>query len=90
MLGVELVVVPGREAPRPHKVGLQVDNFLREAREEAQRLRGANKTRKSKAHSKLESDALRSKLEASDLKFQTDRRSCTSAVEPYPAVRARR
>ena len=82
--GVELL--PGCAAPTEgHKIGQRIEELLHDAKAADERLRNANKTRKSKARGKgLEPSELEAKLAASDAKFNADRSSLWSTVVELP------
>eukprot|EP00966_Prymnesium_polylepis_P095135 2202872-Prymnesium_polylepis.1 len=78
--GVELL--PGCEAPTEgHTLGQRVEELLAEANAADDRLRGANRTRKSKLRGKsFEPAVLQEKLAASDAKFDRDRAALWSRI----------
>ena len=79
ILGV--VLLRGDEVPNEgHKIGLQIDDFLRQAKEEDDKLKGAARTAKSKARSKAGGEALEKKLLARDLKLKSDREALWGRV----------
>ena len=81
LLGVPLI--HGDEVPNEmHKVGLQIDDLLKNAKEREDKLRQSARTARSRKRGKLEGEALEKAIAYIDLKLAEDRKALWASPAP--------